>query len=218
MKNLKVYSFLLLVLVISCGKDEPKQKAKKSISSIQTPKATATPPPLITSPIDTGLNQVKVNNYTASHSSLNSKTSNKTLPKKTQHPTNNNKPSLINNTMDSPLRNLLKNGQIGKSYTKNELIANFKFPKEAVDLIKHVTYIGQNKLYFKWGSTWFVEKVSDAEFKNDTLVFVFKQNRTYVSGGAIGIKYNKKIYTELILNNGAAYIPTVKGYHWDIGK
>jgi hypothetical protein len=120
--------------------------------------------------------------------------------------------------INSPLKNLLSTAQIGKSYTKKELIEEYKFPKEAVDLVKHVTCVGHNKLYFKWGNTWITEKVSDAEFENDTLIFTFKQNKTYVSGGAIGIKYNKKLYTDLILNNGAAYIPTVKGYHWDIGK
>jgi hypothetical protein len=120
--------------------------------------------------------------------------------------------------VNTPLRNLLRHAQIGKSYSKKELIEQYKFPKEAVDLIKHVTCVGPNKLYFQWGSTWLVEKVSDAEFENDTMVFTFKKNKTYVSGGAIGIKYNKKIYTELMLNNGSAYIPSVKGYHWEINK
>jgi len=120
--------------------------------------------------------------------------------------------------VNTPLRNLLRHAQVGKSYSKKELIEHYKFPKEAVDLIKHVTCVGPNKLYFQWGSTWLVEKVSDAEFENDTMVFTFKKNKTYVSGGAIGIKYNKKIYTELMLNNGSAYIPTVKGYHWEINK
>ena len=120
--------------------------------------------------------------------------------------------------VNTPLRNLLRNAQVGKTYSKKELIEQYKFPKEAVDLIKHVTCVGPNKLYFKWGSTWLVEKVSDAKFENDTMIFTFKKNKTYVSGGAIGIKYNKKIYTELMLNNGSAYIPTVKGYHWEINK
>lgn len=120
--------------------------------------------------------------------------------------------------INSPLRNLLSNGQLGKSFTKKELIEHYKFPKEAVSLVNSVTCVGPNQLYFKWGSTWFTEKISDAKFKNDTLLFTFKHNKTYISGGAIGIKYNKKIYTDLILANGAAYIPTVKGFHWDIAK
>jgi hypothetical protein len=120
--------------------------------------------------------------------------------------------------INSPLRNLLRNAQTGESYTKKELIEQYKFPKEAVDLIKKVTCVGPNKLYFNWGSTWLVEKVSDAKFENDTLIFTFKKNKTYISGGAIGIKYNKKIYTELMLNKGSAYIPSVKGYHWEINK
>jgi hypothetical protein len=120
--------------------------------------------------------------------------------------------------MDSPLKIFLKQGEIGKSYTKKELIENFKFPKEAVDLVRKVTYTGLNTVYFNWGSTWLVEKVSDAQFNNGTVTFVFKNNKTYITGGAIGIKYNKKVYTELILNNGNAYIPSVKGFHWEINK
>lgn len=121
-------------------------------------------------------------------------------------------------TSETPIRNLLKNGEVGKTYNKKELIENFKFTKEAVTIIKQITYLGPNKLHFKWGSTWFIEKVSDAKLRNGTMTFVFKQNKTYISGDALGIKYNKKIFTDLILVNGAAYIPSVKGYHWEIKK
>jgi hypothetical protein len=120
--------------------------------------------------------------------------------------------------INSPLRNLLNTAQIGKSYSQKELIEEYKFPKEGVNLIKQVTFLGHNKVYFKWGNTWIAEKVSDAKFKNDTLIFVFKQNKTYLSGGAIGIKHNKKIHTDLLIINGNAYITSVKGYHWEIGK
>lgn len=214
-----VFFFLFLAAMISCGgKNEPDVSAKKAANATQT--------------------------LRTDQDSLNSEPKNDTIFLKSL--LNNNKPkNVLNNqkkaakitadikqdniitspaakktaaVINSPLRNLLNNAQIGKSYSKRELIEKYKFPKEAVDLIKHVTYIGPNKLYFNWGSTWFAEKVSDAKFKNDTLIFTFKQNKTYVSGGAIGIKYNKKIYTDLILNNGLAYIPSVKGYHWEINK
>jgi hypothetical protein len=46
----------------------------------------------------------------------------------------------------------------------------------------------------------------------------FEANKMYTSGKAIGIKYNKKIYTDLIIIGNNAYIPSVKGYHWKIGK
>lgn len=46
----------------------------------------------------------------------------------------------------------------------------------------------------------------------------FEANKMYTSGKAIGIKYNKKIYNDLIIIGTSAYIPSVKGYHWKIGK
>jgi hypothetical protein len=215
-----VFSFLFLATLISCGgRNESEENNKKEINTTETSKVA----------LDTLNSEIPNDNTT-----LNSTKENHNIPK----PLLNNTKDFSKNNIDkksgqtmispaakkatavinSPLRNLLNSGKIGKSYTKKELIQEYKFPKEAVNLVKHVTCVGHNKLYFKWGNTWIAEKVSDAEFENDTLIFTFKQNKTYVSGGAIGIKYNKKLYTDLILNNGAAYIPTVKGYHWDIGK
>ncbi|MNL56168.1 hypothetical protein D3C87_1796430 [compost metagenome] len=63
-----------------------------------------------------------------------------------------------------------------------------------------------------------VEKVSDAEFQDAVLKIEFRQNNMYISGDAIGINYNNKTYNNLILKNGSAYIPSVKGYHWEIRK
>lgn len=120
--------------------------------------------------------------------------------------------------LDSPLKKLLKYGEIGKTYSKKELIEHYNFPKKSLDFVKNITYKGNNTLYFKWGSTWFIEKISDAKFQNGNLTFDFKKNRTHIKGGAIGIKYNKKIYTELVLKNDRAYIPSVKGFYWEIKK
>lgn len=218
--------------MICCGRNEPKEIETNytETSNIIINNAVSNNE---TSKIQTETNNTQTNNETDSDSGLaaafqrqipNSQVSNKSNqntfsnqhhnPLTIKTPTTKNVETIIN----SPLKTLLKNAQMGKSYSKSELIEQYKFPKEAVDLIKNVTCVGPNKLYFNWGSTWFVEKVSDAKFKNDTMIFAFKQNKTYVSGGAIGIKYNKKVYTELILNNGSAYIPTVKGYHWEINK
>jgi hypothetical protein len=218
------FSFLFLATLISCGgRNGPEENKKKKTNTTETFKTDQDT--LNTEP----KNDTIALNPIYKNESENNNTQNRDL-------TNRKNPAISNVdikkdkiiisaaakkvdvVINSPLRNLLNNGQIGKSYTKNELIENYKFPKEAVDLIHHITCVGNNKLYFKWGNTWIVEKVSDAKFKNDTMIISFKQNKTYVSGGAIGIKYNKKIYTDLILNNGSAYIPTVKGYHWDIGK
>ncbi|MGL2994430.1 hypothetical protein [Flavobacterium sp. TSSA_36] len=120
--------------------------------------------------------------------------------------------------IESPLKVLFKYGEIGRTYTKKELIEHYNFPKESLGFVKNVTYTGQNTLYFKWGSTWLIEKVSDAKFQNGPMTFDFKKDKTIIKGGAIGIKYNKKIYTELIIKNGNAYIPNVKGFYWEIKK
>lgn len=233
----KIFSFIFLASLISCGKNEPEgieeiETNYTQTSNIKTETAAtntetkAQDEAVITeteetendSDSDSGLAAAIQRQIPASQTSEQENIQNNSINVEqivvTTAPTEKDAEVVIN----SPLRNLLRNGQVGKSYSKKELIEEYKFPKQAVDLIKHVTCVGPNKLYFNWGSTWLVEKVSDAEFENDTMIFVFKKNKTYVSGGAIGIKYNKKIYTELILNNGAAYIPTVKGYHWDINK
>lgn len=233
--------YLFLILIFSCGRNEPEvtetdvPETSQPTTAISSEKAIVTEPEIqVAEKIDTidesshleggsGLEEAiqrQTSKPTISQKKLtqtNQKTTTKQLVDQTQ--SNTSIPTKkANLTSTSPLRILLKEAKIGKTYSQKELIEKYKFPKEAVDLIKKVTCVGPNQLYFNWGSTWLVEKVSDAEFKNDTLLFKFKQNKTYISGGAIGIKYNKKIHTELILNNGSAYIPTVKGYHWEIGK
>jgi hypothetical protein len=219
MKNFKiVFIYLFLATLISCGRNEPEEKNEKRNNLSETSKENSDTSDTVNSDTTTALDATVIpKNTTVSPSKVSTDPRKNNLAPKDQitvSPATKEAEVVIN----SPLRNLLNNGQVGESYTKKELIEQYKFPKEAVDLIKQVTYVGSNKLYFKWGSTWMVEKISDAEFENDTLIFTFKQNKTYVSGGAIGIKYNKKIYTNLILNKGVAYIPSVKGYHWDIGK
>lgn len=231
-----IFSSIFLASLISCEKNEPKEKDEietnyTQTSNINTETAITNTEDTENTESNTGTesNETEETDIN-SDSGLAAAIKRQILNSNSSNAQNNN-PNLSQNGLtptiteknaeaiiNSPLRNLLKNAQMGKSYSKNELIEDYKFPKEAVDLIKQVTCVGQNKLYFKWGSTWFVEKVSDAKFENDTMIFTFKKNRTYVSGGAIGIKYNKKIYTELILNNGSAYIPSVKGYHWEINK
>lgn len=85
-------------------------------------------------------------------------------------------------------------------------------------LVKSVTKTAPDELDIKWKSTWLVEKISDAKFKDGKLKVRFDKNKMYASGGAIGIKYEKKMYTNLVLTGRAAYIPTVKGFYWQIGK
>ncbi|WP_304197104.1 glycoside hydrolase N-terminal domain-containing protein, partial [Flavobacterium alvei] len=75
--------------------------------------------------------------------------------------------------------------------------------------IKGLVARGGFELDIKWKSTWLVEKISDAKFKDGKLKMRFEDNKMYTSGGAISIKYEKKLYSDLILIGSAAYIPTV---------
>lgn len=116
------------------------------------------------------------------------------------------------------IKKILNECETGKTMTQEDLQANFNIPKEAIQLVKSVTKISDNELDIKWKTTWLIEKMSDAKFKDGRLKVRFEKNRMYTSGGAIGIKYEKKMYTDLYLIGRSAYIPTVKGFYWQIGK
>ena len=108
--------------------------------------------------------------------------------------------------------------QVGQTVTKEELIKQNKLPKDASSIIKSVKKTAENELYIEWKSTWLVEKVSDVKLNDDKIKVEFKDNIVYTSGPAIGIKYDGKIYTDLIIKGDRAYIPSVKEYSWRIGK
>ena len=108
--------------------------------------------------------------------------------------------------------------QVGQTVTKEELIKQNKLPKDASSIVKSVKKTAENELYIEWKSTWLVEKVSDVKLNDDKIKVEFKDNIVYTSGPAIGIKYDGKIYTDLIIKGDRAYIPSVKEYSWRIGK
>jgi len=116
------------------------------------------------------------------------------------------------------IKKILRECQTGVPMTQEDLEAHFNIPKEAIQLVKSVTKISDDELDIKWKSTWLIEKMSDAKFKDGRLKVRFEKNRMYTSGGAIGIKYEKQMYTDLYLIGRSAYIPTVKGFYWQIGK
>ncbi|MEN2399571.1 hypothetical protein GKZ90_0007275 [Flavobacterium sp. MC2016-06] len=115
-------------------------------------------------------------------------------------------------------RKFLSDSKIGETITQKELIENHNIPSDGIRLIKSITKTAEDEIEVKWKSTWFVERVSDAKFTDAKMKIKFEANKMYTSGKAIGIKYNKKIYTDLIIIGNSAYIPSVKGYHWKIGK
>lgn len=116
------------------------------------------------------------------------------------------------------LKKILNECKIGVPMTQKELQTNYNIPEEGIQLVKSLTKISSNELDVKWKSTWLIEKMSDAKFKDGRLKVRFEKNKMYTSGNAIAIKYEKKMYTDLILIGRSAYIPTVKGFYWQIGK
>ncbi|MCD0463810.1 hypothetical protein [Flavobacterium sp. ENC] len=116
------------------------------------------------------------------------------------------------------LRKILYGSKIGQTLTQEQLTERFEIPEEAVKLVKSITKTDDDEIAVKWRSTWLVEKISDAKFKDGLMKITFKANKLYTSGTAIGIKYDKKIYNELVIIGRSAYIPGVKGYKWQIGR
>jgi hypothetical protein len=116
------------------------------------------------------------------------------------------------------LRKILSGTKIGQTMSQKDLTQNFEIPEEAVKLVKSITRTAHDELAVKWRSTWLVEKVSDAELEDGKMKIRFQANKMFMSGKAIGIKYNRKIYNDLIIIGHSAYIPSVKGYSWQIGK
>lgn len=125
---------------------------------------------------------------------------------------------LTSKALNTPLQKFLNSGKIDKTYTREELKKEFNFTDESLRLIKSLTLKDKKTIAFKWKSTWFVESVSDAKFKDGNMSFDFKPKQTIIKGGAIGIKYKKKIHTNLIIKNGKVYIPSVKGFYWEVRK
>lgn len=116
------------------------------------------------------------------------------------------------------IKKILNECKIGVPMTQKELERNYNIPEEGIQLVKSITKISENELDVKWKSTWFIEKMSDAKFNDGRLKVRFDKNKMYTSGNAIAIKHEKKMYTDLIMIGRAAYIPSVKGFYWQIGK
>ena len=116
------------------------------------------------------------------------------------------------------IQKILNGCEIGETLSQDDLSKHLEIPKDAIKLVKSITKISEDEIDVKWNSTWAVEKLSDAKFKDGIIKARFVNNSVYISGGAIGIKYDRKIYTDLVVTGRKAHIPSVKGYYWKIGK
>lgn len=115
-------------------------------------------------------------------------------------------------------KKFLTDFKTGETLTQQELIEDLDIPKDGIRLIKSITKTAEDEIAIKWQSKWLIEKISDAKFTDAKMKIKFEADKIYVSGKAIAIKHNKKLYTDLIIIGNSAYIPSVKGYHWKIGK
>jgi hypothetical protein len=228
MKNFKIlFTLLLFVTLYSCGKNEKneetpnlknteqKEKQNPSIEeSIQQKKEDT-----IQTPAEDSINAIhesvlgnqnykkkKEDTLAVDHTTETITNPTKTAPKKTASR------SFVY------IKKILNESEIGVTMTQKDLENKFNIPKEAMKLVKSITKTAPNELDVKWKSTWLVEKISDAKLNDGLLKARFEDNKMYISEGAISIKYNKKLYSDLILTGRVARIPSVKGYYWQIGK
>ncbi|MCV2486216.1 hypothetical protein OD917_14865 [Flavobacterium sp. SH_e] len=225
MKKLSLIILLSITyLFFSCGNEEKKQP-KKEIQSMNKLKPAAVKiNPKISSKNITAPKEIKSKKRIdkreifAVKNDLEIKTPIQHTAPKTVNPSNVKKE--VNDKLMSfvNLRKILEKCKMGQTMTQKQLTENFEIPEEAVKLVKSVTKTAENELAVKWQSTWFVEKVSDAELEDGKMKVVFKANKMYTSGNAIGIKYNRKVYNNLVIIGRSAYIPSVKGYSWQIGR
>jgi len=201
----------LLISFLNCGKNEKEKNS--SNEKVQTVEKDNNSSLIIEEQVENSTTQKIESNSTKKEPVVAPEpisTLRKTEPKSVAIPKNH---KIYNN-----LSAILNAIQVGQTVTKEELIKQNKLPKDASSIIKSVKKTAENELYIEWKSTWLVEKVSDVKLNDDKIKVEFKDNIVYTSGPAIGIKYDGKIYTDLIIKGDRAYIPSVKEYSWRIGK
>lgn len=205
MRNYKIY-FLILLTFIGCSKD-----VKKQIENV-TDK--------ISNKIET-ISESTAETVKEYKNSIVDKITTTELPQNKQTVNDSITAVEIENEKFlgiTSFKKLISDCKTGETLTQKELIENHNIPADGIKLIKSITKTAEDEIEIKWKSTWFIERISDAKFTDAKMKIKFEANKMYTSGKAIGIKYKKKVYTDLIIIGTKAYIPSVKGYHWKIGK
>lgn len=221
-KTIAILFLSITYLLMGCGNDEKKQVKQKSVDPVNTLKPASVK--IFKTPLETNKdlsnnfrNNKKRNFYSKEEIDIRPEIE----PQQTESESNKlnfNKEENKSLMTFGNLKKILSLSKIGQTLNQKDLTENFEIPKEAVKLVKSITKTSEDEIAIKWRSTWFIEKVSDAKFKDGLMKITFKANKLYTSGTAIGIKYDKKIHNELIIIGRSAYIPGVKGYSWQIGK
>ncbi|WP_394773733.1 hypothetical protein [Flavobacterium sp.] len=222
-KTIAIIFFTISYLFIGCGNDAKKQSNQDKVYPVNKLKTASAKIFKKDTPETSVISNSQKKSIT-NKEVFSIKEENNSKPEiQKQESTENNKLDVnndANKTLISfvNLRKILYGSKIGQTLTQEQLTEKFEIPEEAVKLIKTITKTDEDEIAVKWRSTWFVEKVSDAKFKDGLIKITFKANKLYTSGTAIGIKYDKRIYNELVIIGRSAYIPGVKGYSWQIGK
>lgn len=221
-KTIAILIFTISYLFIGCGNDEKKSKQDKiyPVNKLKTASAKIfkkdSPKTAVISNSQkkfiTNKELFSVKEENDSKPEIQNAETNKSDKLDVSNEANKTLMSFVN------LRKILYGSKIGQTLTQKQLTEKFEIPEEAVKLIKTITKTDEDEIAVKWRSTWFVERVSDAKFKDGLMKITFKANKLYTSGTAIGIKYDKRIYNELVIIGRSAYIPGVRGYSWQIGK
>lgn len=220
-QNKTILLFLLIFSLFSCEKNEKsKTKIVSKPSILEVTQNTESKTPLPDSVFKTPEDSIRATKESVLRKK-NYKKKKQTLAFENTK-SENTKPSTFAKEQTTHsflyIEKILRQCKIGVPMTQEDLSKKFNIPEEGIKLVKTVTKISENELYIQWKSTWLIEKMSDAKFKDGRLKVHFDKNKMYTSGGAIAIKYEKKTYTDLVLIGRSAYIPTVKGYYWEIGK
>lgn len=234
----KITSIIITFLFVSCGKmqsenesNSESDKEKEETEMATTPKKDSTDASTTGELNETKGSILSESRFTKKANETTAIESENSKPDATDN--TESKDSDINNKNTTPtntatkkvaapsnftIQKILNGCKTGETLTQEELSKNLEIPKDAIRLVKSITKISETEMDVKWNSTWAVEKISDAKFKDGRLKVRFENNKMYTSGEAIGIKFKRKIYTDLVVYGRAARIPSVKGYYWQIGK
>ena len=220
-KIVTIILFSITYIFLGCGNDNQKQPRKEIIASVNKLKPVAEKKFKISSLEKSSLknfeNRYKKNNFQLDKETSETPQINVVASAPESNQTNVKQPNKTLMTFDN-LKKILANSEIGDTFTQKELTQDLEIPREAVKIVKSITKTAEDEIAVKWKSTWLLEKVSDAKFQDGLMKITFRANKLYTSGTAIGIKYEKKIYNNLVIIGSSAYIPSVKGYSWQIGK
>lgn len=217
----KIFFVFIVLFLFSCGKND-KEEDKEAIETTIIPARAEHNDTLIKAKKKDSIKVIKRSILTSKNykkKEVDSTILNKNTP--VNKSVKLSPQTLIDSNYDTSffyIKKILADCKVGQTFTQKELSENYNIPKDAIKLVKSIKKLSDDEIDIKWKSTWLIGKMSDAKLKDGKLKVKFQEDRVYTSGDAIGIKYNDKMYTDLIITGLTARIPTVKGFYWQIGK